>query len=152
MNSITDEARSALNACELNYHEDGSTLFFHIVSQLSMDTFSKAQATQDKLSKFHPKHFKYDIIQVNKYICTAIKTLQVASTAGGTITDQEILYFQFKVYKKIKVSCKMDITYSVSGAMVASTPEYSPDTLFNETESKYTNLTNQGLWCPSENP
>ena len=29
-------------------------------------------------------------------------TLKAASSAGGTITNQEILYFQFKVYKKIK--------------------------------------------------
>ena len=44
----------------------------------------------------------------------------------------------------------MDVTYSVSRGMVASTPAYSPDNLFNKTQSKYTNLTNQGLWHPSD--
>ena len=34
INSITDEAKSALPASELNFHEDGPTLFFHIVNQL----------------------------------------------------------------------------------------------------------------------
>ena len=33
---------------------------------------------------------------------------------------------------------------------VASTPGYTPDTLFNETQAKYTTLLNQGLWRPSD--
>ena len=32
---------------------------------------------------------------------------------------------------------------------VASTAEYTLDTLFNEAQSKYTTLLNQGLWHPS---
>ena len=32
---------------------------------------------------------------------------------------------------------------------VASTAEYTLDTLFNESQSKYTTLLNQGLWHPS---
>ena len=44
-NSITDDAKSALASRELNFHEDGPMLFFHIVNQLFMATFSNAQAT-----------------------------------------------------------------------------------------------------------
>ena len=36
------------------------------------------------------------------------------------------------------------------GATVASNVEHLPDTLFNEVQSKYTNLPNQGLWRPSD--
>ena len=54
-NSITDDAKSALASRELNFHEDGPTLFFHIVNQLFTATFSNTQATRDKLAEFHPK-------------------------------------------------------------------------------------------------
>ena len=33
---------------------------------------------------------------------------------------------------------------------MASTPGYTPETLFNETQAKYTALLNQGLWWPSD--
>ena len=102
MASITKEAKSALTSRDQDFHEDGTSLFFHMVSQLFMATFSNAQATRDNLSDFHPKRFHYDVIQVNNYLRSAVMTLKAASSAGGTITDQEILYFQFKVYKKIK--------------------------------------------------
>ena len=102
MASITEEAKSALASWDQDFHKDGPSLFFHVVSQLFVATFSNAQATCDNLSDFHLKRFRYDIIQVNNYISSAVMTLKAASSAGGTITDQEILYFQFKVYKKIK--------------------------------------------------
>ena len=149
-NSITDNAKSALASCELNFHEDGPTLFFHIVNQLFMATFSNAQATRDKLAEFHPKCFRYDILQVNNFICAAVKTLKAASTSGGTITDQEILYFQFKFYKKIKAPAEWTSHILFLEATVASNAGYLPDTLFNEVQSKYTNLSNQGLWRPSD--
>ena len=89
MNSITDEAKASLPSCELDFHEDGPTLFFDIVKHLSMETFSNPQAMWDKLSEFHPKHFKHDIFQVNNYIQAAVKTLYATSSASGTITNQE---------------------------------------------------------------
>ena len=33
---------------------------------------------------------------------------------------------------------------------MASTPGYTPETLFNETQAKYTTLLNQGQWQPSD--
>ena len=74
INSITDEAKSTLAACELDFLEDGLTLFFHIVNQLITATFSNAQSTHDMLNEFHSKCLKYDIIQVNNYIQAVIKT------------------------------------------------------------------------------
>ena len=154
MASITDEAKSALAPRDHDFHEDGLSLFYHVVSQLFMATFSNSQATHDNLSDFHPKRFKYDIIQVNNYISCAVMTLKAASLAGGTITDQEILYFQFKVYKKIKAPAEWTTHILFLESMVASTPGYTPETLFNETQAKYTTLLNQGLpgfssfWLP----
>ena len=55
MGSIMDKAKSALPSSDLDFYEDGSKLFFHIVNQLFMGTFSNAQATRDHLSDFHPK-------------------------------------------------------------------------------------------------
>ena len=118
-NSITDDAKSVLASRELNFHEDGPTLFFHIVNQLFTATFSNAQATRDKLAEF-------------------------------TITDQEILYFQFKIYKKIKAPAEWTSHILFLEATIASNAGYLPDTLFNEVQSKYTNLSNQGLWRPSD--
>ena len=149
-NSITDDAKSALASRELNFHEDGPMLFFHIVNQLFTATFSNAQATRDKLAEFHPKHFRYNILQVNNFIRAAVKTLKAASTSGGTITDQEILYFQFKIYKKMKAPAEWTSHILFLEATVASNAGYLPDTLFNKVQSKYTNLSNQGLWCPSD--
>ena len=77
-------------------------------------------------------------------------TVKAASSAGGTITDQEILYFQFKVYKKIKSPAKWAIHILFLESTVASTPGYTPETLFNKTQAKYTTLLNQGLWRPSD--
>ena len=68
----------------------------------------------------------------------------------GTITKQEILYFQFKIYKKIKAPTEWTSHILFLEASVASQLNYLPDTLFNEVQSKYTNLTNQGLWYPSD--
>ena len=147
MVSITDEAKSALALSDLDFYEDGPKLFFHIVNQLFMATFSNAQATRDQLSDFHPKRLKYNIIQINNYVCLAIKMLKAASTAGGTITDQEILYFQFKIYKKIKALAEWATHMLFIEAQVASTPTYVLDTLFKST---YMTLLNQGLWHLSD--
>ena len=150
MASITEEAKSALASRDQDFHEDGLSLLYHVVSQLFTATFSNAQATHDNLSDFHPKQFKYDIIQVNNYISSAMMTLKAASLARGTITDQEILYFQFKVYKKIKALAEWTTHILFLESMVASTPGYTSKTLFNETQAKYKTLLNQGLWQPSD--
>ena len=77
-------------------------------------------------------------------------TLKAASSARGTITDQEIRYFQFKVYKKIKAPAEWMTHILFLESTVASTPGYTPETLFNETQAKYMTLLNQGLWKPSD--
>ena len=136
MASITEEAKSALASRDQDFHEDVPSLFYHVVSQLFTATFSNAQATHDNLLDFHPKRFKYDVIQVNNYISSTVMTLKAASSAGGTITDQEILYFQFKVYKKIKALAKWTTHILFLESMVASTPGYTPETLFNERQAK----------------
>ena len=150
MASITEEAKSALASRDQEFHEDGPSLFHHVVRQLFTATFSNAQATRDNLADFHPKWFRYDVIQVNNYIRSAVITLKTASSAGGTITDQEILYFQFIVYKKIKAPAEWTTHILFLESTVASTPGYTPETLFNETQAKYTTLLNQGLWKPSD--
>ena len=76
-------------------------------------------------------------------------THKAALSAGGTITHQEILYFQFKVYKKIKAPAKWMTHILFLESTVASTTGYTPETLFNEMQAKYTTLLNQGLWKPS---
>ena len=135
-NSITDDAKSALASRELNFHEDGPTLFFHTVNQLFTATFSNAQATRDKLAEIHPKRFRYDILQVNNFIHAAVKTVNSASTSGGTITNQEILYFQFKIYKKIKAPAEWTSHILFLETTVAGNAGYLPDTLFNKVQSK----------------
>ena len=149
MATITEEAKSALTSRDQDFHEDRPSLFYHVVSQLFTTTFSNAQATCDNLSDFHPKQFKYDVIQVNNYISSTMMTLKAASSTGGTITDQEILYFQFKVYKKITALAEWTTHILFLESMVASTPGYTLETLFNKTQAKYTTLLNQGLWRPS---
>ena len=150
MVSITEEAKSALASRDQEFHEDGPSLFHHVVSQFFTTTFSNAQATQDNLADFHPKRFWYDVIQVSNYISSAMMTFKAASSAGGTITDQEILYFQFKVYKKINAPAEWTTHILFLESTVSSTPGYMPETLFNETQAKYTTLLNQGLWKPSD--
>ena len=125
MASITEEAKSALASRDQDFHEDSPSLFFHVVSQLFTATFSNAQATRHNLSDFHPKRFRYDVIQVNNYISSAIMTLKAASSAGGTITDQEILYFQFKFYKKIKAP----VEWTMHILFLESTPRDTPQRL-----------------------
>ena len=148
--SITEEAKSALASRDQEFHEDGPSLFYHVVSQLFTATFSNTQVTHDNLVDFHPKRFRYDVIQVNNYISSAMMTLKAASSARGTITDQETLYFQFKVYKKIKAPAEWMTHILFLESTVASTPGYTPETLFNETQAKYMTLLNQGLWKPSD--
>ena len=150
MASITEEAKSALASRDQDFHEDGPSLFFHVVSQLFTATFSNAQATCDNLSDFHPKRFRYDVIQVNNYISSTVMTLKAASSTRGMITDQEFLYFQFKIYKKIKAPVEWTTHILFLESTAAGTPGYTPETLFNETQSKYTTLLNQGLWKPSD--
>ena len=150
MASMTKEAKSPLASRNQYFHEDGPSLFFHVVSQLFTATFSNAQVTCDNLSDFHPKWFCYDVIQVNNYISSTVMTIKAASSAGGTITDQEILYFQFKVYKKIKAPVEWTTHIFFLESTVASTPGYTPETLFNETQAKYSTLLNQGLWKLSD--
>ena len=88
--------------------------------------------------------------KVKNFIRAAVKTLKAASTSGGTITDQEIFYFQFKIYKKIKAPAEWTSHILFLEATAASNAGYLPDTLFNAVQSKYTNLSNQGLWHPSD--
>ena len=77
-------------------------------------------------------------------------TLKAASSTGGTITNQEILYFQFKIYKKIKAPAEWTMHILFLESTVASTQGYTPETLFNEMQAKYSTLLNQGLWKPSD--
>ena len=149
MAPITKEAKSTLASRDQDFHEDSLSIFFHVVSQLSTATISNTQATCDNLSDFHPKRFRYDVIQVNNYICSTVMTLKAASSAGGTITNQEIFYFQFKVYKKIKAPTEWTTYILFLESTIASTPGYTPETLFNETQAKYTTLLKQCLWKPS---
>ena len=44
----------------------------------------------------------------------------------------------------------MDVPILFLEVTVVSQPNYLPDTLFNVVQSKYSNLTNQGLWHPSD--
>ena len=44
INSITGKAKAALASHKLEFHEDGPALFFYIVNQLFMATFSITQA------------------------------------------------------------------------------------------------------------
>ena len=151
MASITDKAKSSLaSRGDVDFNNDGPKLFYHLVSELFTATFSNAQATRDKLSEFHPRRFKYDVTQVNNFIRSAIKTLKAASATGGSITDQEILYFQFKAYKKIKAPAEWTSHILFLEAKASSTPTYAPDTLYNEAQAKYNNLVNSGLWKPSD--
>ena len=150
MASIPEEAKLALVSRDQEFHEDGPSLFYHVVSQLFTATFSNAQVTRDNPADFHPKRFQYNVIQVNNYISSAVMTLKAASSAGGTITDQEILYFKFKVYKKIKAPAEWTTHILFLELTVASTPGYTPETLFNKMQAKYTTLLNQGLWKPSD--
>ena len=99
---------------------------------------------------FTQNNVQYDLIQVNNYISSAVMTLKAASSARGTITDQEILYFQFKVYKKIKAPAEWTTHILFLESTVASTPGYTPETLFNETQAKYMTLLSHGLWKPSD--
>ena len=138
MASITEEAKSALASRNQDFHEDGLSLFFHMVSQLFMATFSNAQATCDNLLDFHPKKFRYNVIQVNNYISSAVMTLKKASSTGGMITNQEILYFQYKVYKKIKAPAEWTTHILFPKSTVTSTMGYTPETLFNKMQAKYT--------------
>ena len=55
MASITEEAKLALASRDQEFHEDGPSLFYHVVSQLFTATFSNAQVTHDNLADFHPK-------------------------------------------------------------------------------------------------
>ena len=55
--SITEEAKSALASRDQEFHEDGPSLFYHVVGQLFTATFSNAQVTCDNLADFHPKRF-----------------------------------------------------------------------------------------------
>ena len=126
MASITEEAKSALTSRDQDFQKDGLSLLYHVVSQLFMATFSNTQATCNNLLDFHLKQFKYGIIQVNNYISSAVMTLKAASSAGGTITDQEILHFQFKVYKKIMALAEWTTHILFLQSTVASTPGYTP--------------------------
>ena len=69
-----DEVKASLASHDLDFYEDRLMLLFHIASQLFTATFLNAQAMCNKLSVFHPKRLKYDILQVNNYICVALKT------------------------------------------------------------------------------
>ena len=44
----------------------------------------------------------------------------------------------------------MDDPYSIFGVHGSQHSCYTPETLFNETQAKYTTLLNQGLWQPSD--
>ena len=48
-------SKSALLLSDLGFYEDGPKLFFHIVNQLFMATFSNFQVTRDQLSYLHLK-------------------------------------------------------------------------------------------------
>ncbi|KAL7561437.1 hypothetical protein ACA910_009293 [Epithemia clementina (nom. ined.)] len=148
--SVSGDAKSKLATETFNFHEDGPTLLFHLITNLLTSTFSSAQATREQLSAFHPKRVKYDIPQVNAYIRSAVKTLRSAGTSTTTITDAEILYYQFKIYKRIKAPAEWTSKLLFLENVAASTPNYSPDTLFNKVQSHHQTLVDSNLWRPSD--
>ena len=103
MNSIMEEAKSSLASQDhVMFHKDGPSLFFHIVMQLSTATFSNAQATCDKLADFHPKCYKYDILQVNNYIHIAIKCSNLLQLPVGQSQIKRFSIFSSKSTKRLK--------------------------------------------------
>ncbi|KAL7565343.1 hypothetical protein ACA910_013565 [Epithemia clementina (nom. ined.)] len=150
MKSAKEDAKSKLATENKDFHEDGPTLLHYLVTNLITSTFSSAQATREQLSNFHPKRFKYDIAQVNGYIRSAIKTLRSAGTSTTTITNAEIRYYQFKIYKKIKSPAEWASKMLFLENTAAGDLTYSPDTLFNDTQSHYQTLVDSNLWRPSD--
>ena len=152
INSLSDDARSNLanRSVDTNFHEDGPLLFYTIITDTFQATFSNAQATRGALLNFQPKRLKYNILDINNNIRGCVKTLRAASTLGTRLTDQEIFYFQFKIYKRIKSPVEWTSKILFLENLFSLTPNMNPESLFTETNSHYARLLNEGLWKPSD--
>ena len=152
MNSMSDDARSNLanRSVDTNFHEDGPLLFYTILTDTFQATFSNAQATRDALLNFQPKRLKYNVLDINNHIRGCVKTLRAASTLGTRLTDQEIFYFQFKIYKRIKSPVEWTSKILFLENLYSLTPNMNPESLFTETNTQYSKLLNEGLWKPSD--
>jgi hypothetical protein len=143
--SLTEEARAALYSKQgVDYHNDGPTLFYALVVDVFKATFSSAQATRDRLQALHPKSLKYDIRLVNAFLRTGVQALR----ASGPVNNDEVLYLQFKAYKRIRspdewASKVLFLENSV-------TPATTPEEVYSHLENHYQKLVDQGLWKPSD--
>ena len=125
MASITKEAKSALVSRDQDFHEDGLSLFFHVVSQLFTTTFSNTQATHDNLSDFHPKRFRYNVIQVNNYISSAMMpSWQPCPPEGGSLT-KKIFIFNSRSTRKSKL-LRSGLCTSFSWSPLLLAPQDTP--------------------------
>ena len=157
MASLSDEIKEKLaNLEDVTFHDDGPTLYFYLMSSTFKATFSSAQATRKLLQSYHPKACKYDIKTVNNYIRGAIKTLCSASRGGRAratrISNEEIFYFQFNIYKKIRSPQEWTskILHWENKISDDDTNTITPDDLFNDLERLVTDLSTRGLWKPSD--
>jgi hypothetical protein len=144
--SFTEDAKDKL-VSEGPQLADGPTLFFKVANETATATFSSAQATRDQIWNLCPSRFKYNIPAINNFLKLATKKLLAAQQQ---VSEQEISYFQFKTYKKIRSPAEWTTRILFLENQMASTPGYNTSRLYTDVEEHYKKLVSDGLWKPSD--
>jgi hypothetical protein len=147
MASLSDEMKEQLANLE-DFRDDGHTVYHYLMSLTFKATLSSAQSTRKLLQNYHSKVCKFNIKTVNNYIRGAIKTLRSASRRGGArntrISNEEIFYFQFNIYKKIRSPQEWTPNILHWETKISDDDAITPDKLFNDLEQLVTDHTTRG--------
>ena len=148
--SVTDDAKNRMLADDGAIVEDGPTFFYRLVTSTFTTTFSSAQSTRDQLSNLQPRRYKYEITAINNVIRIAVSKLKASAGTNESISFNEIFYYQFKIYKKIRSPTDWITRILFLENKMTSDPSYHPEDLYNDSELQFNKLLDDGQWKPSD--
>ncbi len=149
-NSIATDYRATLASQTFQHNNDGPKLFHHLATQTQEATFAQAIATRSQLGSLHPKRFSYDIVKVNDFISRGVQIMRAAASNPDSVTNQEVLYFLFNCYQRIKTPAEWVQAVNFWKNQTASGALTTPDSVMDKSQALYHQLQTAKTWKPSD--
>lgn len=146
--SVQGDAKTRLVSTLNNATKDGPTTFFAVMSQTFTATFAHSQSVRTTLQQLNPNRFQYNITEINRFIRFSVRLIK-AGPKSISLSDAELKFYIFNVYKKIKTPREWVSHIAFLENKASTDPEYKPEDIMNDAEVKQRDLDDFQQWKPS---
>jgi len=143
--SISEEAKSKYISLK-GLYQDGPMTLYTILQGTYVATFSHSQSVRMTLQMLHPRKFNYEIVKVNEFVRLSSKAIRQGAPNGQAISDQELMFYLFNAYKRIKAPSAWTAKINFLESQAGHDQTYTPMALMDEVEKYYNDLKNTDEW------